>query len=312
MPAKSDNRPNVHDAITQRMIDALEAGTVPWQKPWGASRGWPRSMATAERYKGINVLLLGMTALEREYDSPWWGTYRQIQKLGGQVLKGQNRDNGTGSTTIVFYESREKEEHNLETGELELVKFGVAKAFQVFNAAQCEGLPERFYPQPGGDEVLAKPETVLDGYLANGGPKLRHVAGDRAYYSCDGSDTITMPLRTQFRSPAHYYSTAFHETTHSTGWTTRLNRPGIANFDHFGSGQYAKEELVAQMGSAMLVADTGMDEPGLFANSAAYISSWLGKLENDHRLVSSAASLAQKAVELIVQPVARSTEVGTV
>ena len=111
-----------------------------------------------------------------------------------------------------------------------------------------------------------------------------------------------MPLRTQFKSPAHYYSTAFHETSHSTGAPTRLNRPGVAEFDHFGSGQYAQEELVAQMGAAMLLAETGLDDPSLFENSAAYIQSWLGALANDRSLVVSAARQAYKAVELITEP----------
>lgn len=259
-------------------------------------------MATGERYRGINVLLLGMTALERGYDSPHWATYQQIIKLGGHVLKGQTQEAGKGSTTIIFYKDRVKEQPNIQTGELELVNFPVARAFRVFNAAQCEGLPDKFYPQPGTNEVLAEPQAVLDGYLDNGGPKLQHVAGDRAYYSCDGTDTITMPLRTQFKSPAHYYSTAFHEGVHSTGAPHRLNRPGIAAFDHFGSGQYAKEELVAQMGSAMLVAETGLETPDLFANSAGYVANWLTALNDDRRLVSSAASLAQRAVELMVAP----------
>jgi len=300
---ESATKQTVHDAITERMMAALENGTVPWQKPWGDGLGWPRSMSTSERYKGINVFLLGMTALERGYESPWWGTFKQIQKLGGQVMRGQNRAAGTGSTTILFYDKRTKEEAHPETGEPQVVSFGIAKAFHVFNAAQCEDLPAKFFPQPGTSEVLAEPQAVLDGYLANGGPTLRHVPGDLAYYSTDGNDVITLPLREQFKTPAHYYSTAFHEGVHSTGAPQRLNRPGIAAFDHFGSGQYAKEELVAQMGSAMLLADTGLDSDDLFDNSAAYVANWLGALGNDHRLVSSAASLAQRAVEHIVAPV---------
>lgn len=295
----AETKRTVHDDITERMLKALEEGVTPWAKPWAAGSGAPRSMASGERYKGVNVLLLGLTALERSYESPYWATMRQINALGATVMKGQSQAYNKGSTTIVWYEDKRKEELNEETGKLEVVKFGVAKAYRVFNAVQCEGLPAKFFPQPGTEEVLAEPQAVLDGYLANGGPQIRHVAGDRAYYSCDGTDMITMPLRTQFKSTAHYYSTAYHEAAHSSGAPQRLNRPGIANFDHFGSGQYAREELVAQMGSAMLVAETGIDEPGLFENSAAYIKSWMGALDHDHRLVSSAASLAQKAVEVI-------------
>jgi antirestriction protein ArdC len=258
-------------------------------------------MVTGKPYQGINVLLLGMTAMERGYDSPWWGTFNQIKELGGFVMRGQTKEAGAGSTTVVFYKSREREEVNQQTGELEVVSFPLARAFQVFNATQCESLPERYYPRPGSEEVLAEPQAVLDGYLAAGGPGLQHVAGDRAYYRGD-TDTITMPLRVQFRSPAHYYATAFHETGHSTGHPSRLNRPGIADFDHFGSGRYAREELIAQMAAAMLLAETGLDRDDLFQNSAAYIQSWLGAMKNDRSLVVQAASQAQKAVDTITAP----------
>jgi antirestriction protein ArdC len=299
----ASEREHVHDQITNRIIRALEAGTVPWQKPWGAGGGWPRSMTTNKRYQGVNVLVLGMTSEERGYSSPWWGTYRQIQELGGHVLRGQSAKSDTGSTTVMFAETRERDEDEADprTGEPGRRRYTVAKAFRVFNAAQCEGLPERFYPQPGTEELLAGPQAVLDGYLAHGGPRLDHVPIDRAYYTGE-NDRIVLPLRTQFKSPGHYYGTSFHEAVHSTGHPSRLNRPGIAEFDHFGSGKYAREELVAQIGAAMLLAETGVDEPGLFDNSAAYVQSWLRTLKNDRSLVVSAASQAYKAVDLITEP----------
>jgi antirestriction protein ArdC len=297
-------RQDVRDIITNRIIKALEVGTVPWQKPWGASGGWPRSMSTGKRYEGINVLLLGLTAEERSFSSPWWGTFDQIAALGGHVIEGQNQKQGKGATTITFVRTGERDgdETDPDTGEPKRVQYSVRRAFRVFNAAQCEGLPDRFYPQPGSREILAGPQTVLDKYLSHGGPRLDHIPGDRAYYRTDGSDRIVLPLRVQFKSPAHYYATAFHEATHSTGAPTRLNRPGIVQFDHFGSGRYAKEELVAQMGAAMLLAETGLDDPDLFDNSAAYVQSWLKALENDNSLVISAASQAYKALELITEP----------
>jgi antirestriction protein ArdC len=293
-------REHVYDTITHRMIAALEAGTVPWQKPWGAAQGRPLRMSNGEPYLGINVLLLGQTSQERGYASQWWGTIPQINALGGHVMAGQNRKEGKGSTTVVWYQDLEVEETDTDTGETKLVTVPVARAFQVFNADQCEGLPDRFYPQPGSEEVLTEPQAVLDSYLAHG-PRLQHVAGDRAYYT-PKTDTITMPLRVQFRSPAHYYSTGFHEATHSTGHPSRLDRPGIAEFDHFGSGRYAREELVAQIGASMLLAETGLDQPDLFDNSAAYVQSWLGALKNDRSLVVKAASQAQKAADFVIEP----------
>ena len=140
---------------------------------------------------------------------------------------------------------------------------------------------------------------MLDGYLARG-PKLVHVAGDRADYH-PATDTIRLPLRAQFRTAEGYYATAFHEAGHSTGHPIRLNRPGIAAFDHFGSGKYAREELVAQMTSSLLCAQTGIDNPETFENSASYIAGWLSALNNDTRLVITAAAQAQRACDLINQ-----------
>jgi antirestriction protein ArdC len=298
---ESSEREHVYDKITKRIIQALEAGTVPWQRPWGVGNGWPRSMATGNRYQGANVLMLGMTSAERGYTSPWWGTFKQITDLGGHVMKGQSEKNGLGGTTVFFAERREKEDDEVdpETGDPKRFGYTVAKAFRVFNASQCEGLPERFYPQPGSSETLAEPQAVLDHYLTHGGPRLDHLPMDRAYYT-PLDDRIALPLRAQFRSPAHYYGTAFHEAIHSTGHPSRLNRPGIAKFDHFGSDRYAGEELVAETGSAMLLAETGLDNPALHNNSAAYLQSWLNALKGERNLVISAASQAYKAVELII------------
>ena len=142
---------------------------------------------------------------------------------------------------------------------------------------------------------------MLDAYLARGGPALVHVAGDRADYH-PATDTIRLPLRAQFRAPEGYYATAFHEAGHSTGHPGRLNRPGVAAFDHFGSGRYAREELTAQMTSSLLCAHTGIDDPATFANSASYIAGWLTAPGGDHRLVITAAACAQRASDLITGP----------
>jgi antirestriction protein ArdC len=284
----------IHRIVTERMIAALERGTVPWHKPWQAAIGRPRSMSTGQPYRGANVFLLGLTASEQGYSSPYWGTYRQISGLGGQVRKGER------STLVVFWKQAEITERDRQTGELAVKKLPVLRYYRVFNAAQAGHLPERFCPAPSQDAQITAPQGALDRYLACG-PTLHHVAGDNAFY-LPGTDTIRLPLQAQFRSPEHYYATAFHEAAHSTGHPDRLNRPGIADFDHFGSGKYAREELVAQMTSSMLCAQTGIDTPEIFGNSASYIAGWLHALNNDERLVISAAAHAQRACDLINQP----------
>lgn len=284
----------IHRIVTDRMIAALERGTIPWRKPWHAEAGRPRSMSTGQPYRGVNVFLLGLTAAEEGYASPYWGTYRQISNLGGQVIKGQR------STLVVFWKQAEHTEPDPQTGEPATRRPPVLRYYRVFNAAQADHLPERFYPAPGQDTQIAEPQAVLDRYLADG-PKLRHVPGDRAAYN-PATDAIQLPLRTQFRTPEHYYATAFHEAGHSTGHPQRLGRSGIADFDHFGSGKYAKEELIAQMTSSMLCAQTGIDTPEVFDESASYIAGWLHALNDDKHLVIPAAAHAQRASDLIGAP----------
>jgi antirestriction protein ArdC len=283
----------VHRIVTERMIATLQRGTVPWHKPWQAAAGRPRSMSTGQPYRGVNVFLLAMTAAEEGHGSPFWGTYRQISDLGGQVRKGEH------STLVVFWKKAQTEHRDPQTGELTVKSLPVLRYYRVFNAAQAGHLPERFHPAPGEHSEITEPQAILDGYLARG-PRLLHVAGDRADYH-PATDTIRLPLRSQFRSAQGYYATAFHEAGHSTGHPSRLNRPGIAAFDHFGSGKYAREELVAQMTSSLLCAQAGIDNSETFENSASYIASWLTALNNDNKLVITAAAQAQRACDVINQ-----------
>jgi antirestriction protein ArdC len=284
----------IHRIITERMLAALERGTIPWRKPWHAEGGRPLSMSSGQPYRGVNVFLLGLTAAEEGYASPHWGTYRQISDLGGQVRKGER------STFVIFWKQAEHTEPDPQTGEITTRRLPVLRYYRVFNAAQADHLPGRFYPSFGQDTEIAEPQAVLDSYLADG-PRLRHLPGDRAAYN-PATDTIQLPLRTQFRAPEHYYATAFHEAGHSTGHPQRLNRAGIADFDHFGSGRYAKEELIAQMTSSLLCAQTGIENPEIFDESASYIAGWLHALNEDKRLVITAAAHAQRASDLIAEP----------
>jgi antirestriction protein ArdC len=169
----------------------------------------------------------------------------------------------------------------------------VLRYYRVFNLEQADHLPRRFCPEPGSLTEITEPQVALDAYLHHGGPQLRHVAGDRADYNWR-TDTIRLPRPEQFRTPEGYYATAFHECGHSTGHPSRLARPGIVGFDHFGSERYAKEELVAQMTSSILCAQTGIDTADEFSNSAGYIASWLRALHDDKKLVVSAATQAQR------------------
>ena len=291
----------IYELVTERMIAALERGTVPWRKPWQPGTGQPRSMTTGQRYRGVNVFLLALTAAEHGYTSPFWGTYRQISDSGGQVRRGEH------STLVVFFKQHQIVPPGEQAGpdgqpaETPVKTVPVLRYFRLFNAEQTAALPARFHPEPGTFSEITEPQAVLDAYLRDGGPRLVHVAGDSADYDWR-TDTIRVPRREQFRTSGGYYGTAFHECGHSTGHQSRLARPGVVTFDHFGSERYAREELAAEMTSAILCAQTGMDSPETFDNSASYISSWLRALRNDKKLVISAAAQAQRASEMVAGP----------
>jgi antirestriction protein ArdC len=314
----------VYQKVTDRMIAALEKGTVPWRKPWSAAGGGrPRSMSTGQPYRGINVLLLGTEAMERGYGSPWWGTYHQIAQLSGMEPRQGRRGGrywacpdggprevrkGEHGCQIVLWKTVPAAGTDPGTGERLTREILLAKLFTVFNAEQADGLPATFLARPGQPvDVPGEPQRVLDGYLRRGGPRLRHVPGDRACYS-PAQDLITLPGWDQFATAGAYYDAAFHEAVHSTGHATRLARPSLTTFSHdrtFGDDLYAKEELVAQMGSAMLQADTGIEDR--FGQSAAYIAGWLTALRGDPGLVPQAAAHAQRACDLITQPERQAT-----
>ena len=177
----------------------------------------------------------------------------------------------------------------------------MARLYGVFNADQCEGLPARYCPQQGSEPVrIETADDVIGAYLAApGAPGLDHDGGNSAFYKI-GPDEIHLPKASSFESADHYYATACHEMAHSTGHPSRLDIPESGK-NHFGDGKYSREELRAEMTAAYLCAETGLDSGKLFDNSASYVSSWLGELRSDRKLVVSAAAAAQKAADLVLE-----------
>lgn len=272
---------DVYDRITAKVIAALDEGTAPWHKPWATSI--PRSMSTGKPYRGINVFLL---------DGGYWGTYKKVTELGGQVRKGER------SSVAVFWKFVEKVDK--ETGEKRRIPF--LRHFNVFHTSQCEwpdGLPAKFQPREGGaseeERITAAEQMVTEYVKGENGPRLFH-GGERACYS-PATDVVNMPELTSFDDVEHYYSVMFHELGHSTGHGTRLNREGVTSLDMFGSHRYAREELVAEMTAAMLTGLLGIEST--IETSASYIAHWRDAIANDNRLVVKAAGEAQKAADLI-------------
>ena len=170
----------------------------------------------------------------------------------------------------------------------------------MFHIDQCEGIAAKHQidsPRPSGAEANEAAQQIVDGYVDRSGITLKHEEGDRAFYR-PSSDMVVVPEISQFKSTAEYYSTLFHELTHSTGHASRLDRLVKAAF--FGTESYSKEELVAEIGAATLVNHVGLETVSSLRNSAAYIQNWLKVLKDDKRFIVSAAGKAEKAVQLIL------------
>ena len=272
---------DIYGEITSRIIDQMENGIIPWQKPWIAS-GKAISHTTGKAYSLLNQMLLGRPG---EYL-----TFKQCQTAGGKVKKGEK------SSMVVFWKWIETED--AETGEKKEVPF--LRYFNVFHIDQCEGVAAKHTTEtafPDGAEPLDAAQEIIYDYLSREGVTLSHHEGDRAFYR-PSTDEVVLPIRKQFISTAEYYSTVFHELTHSTGHEKRLNRLTRAAF--FGTEDYSKEELVAEIGAATLVNHVGLETSTSLRNNAAYIQNWLKVLKDDKKFIISAAGKAEKAVNLIL------------
>ena len=277
-------RTDPYQEITGRIITALERGTVPWRTPWRA-RGH-RNARSNRPYRGINTLVLQMTALERGWSDPRWLTYRQAEASGGHVRRGEQ---GTRVVLWKWIERRDREDPE------RLERFPLIRLYSVFNVAQCEGVG-----LPRGEardcfDPLERAEAVIAGY--RDGPTVHHDA-EGAYYVPE-RDEVHVPPREAFTDAHGYYATLFHELAHSTGHPSRLAREGYRTAARFGSERYSQEELVAEFAAAFLGSEAGID-PSRVEQSAAYIASWLRVLDDDRRLVVVAAAQGQRASDHIL------------
>lgn len=269
-------------AVTERLIGMLESGTAPWQKPWDAgiaAMNRPHNF-NGRPYHGVNALMLWCTAIDKGYEDPRWLTFKQVNKLGGHVNKGEKAQ-------IVEYWQWEKEVENPETGEKEKVPLEHPKVYRaaVFNADQCTGLP-KLRRQAQKWSPVERAENII---AANGVPVTHNTDGS-AFYS-PGGDFIRLPPRESFATVDAYYSTLLHEVGHSTGHPTRLNREFGGQF---GSEGYAREELRAELASTFLCGELGIATTGSDEQHAAYVKSWVSALKNDYNEIFRAAADAEK------------------
>jgi antirestriction protein ArdC len=277
---------DVYQIITDRIISMLEEGKIPWQKPWKSEANAPKNLVSKKPYRGLNVFVLAAS----RYGSPYWLTYKQAAALGGSVKKGEK------ATPVLFWNWREVDDADSVTGKK---RIPLLRYYSVFNVEQCEGIKADKIPAPVEPQREHTPIQEAEAIVANMPKKPDIRTGhSKAFYS-PGGDYVGVPKPEDFRSGEDFYSTLFHELTHSTGHAIRLNRKNINEAVVFGSPSYAKEELVAEMGAAFLAGHVGIVERTV-DNSAAYIQNWLDALRNDRKLVIQAAAQAQKAADYIL------------
>ena len=274
----------VYEVITERITAMLEAGVAPWNRPWRGAANQPKNLMSGKEYRGINVFLLGCTG----YTSPYFLTFNQANRVGAHVRKGER------GYPVIFWKFGEREVQ--DAGETVTRSSVLCRYYTVFNVTQVDGLdvPQGMLEPVAPSDPIAECEQLLAGYA--GRPEVRH-GSDGAWYS-PRFDVVSMPERELFISPEAYYSTLFHELAHSTGHKSRLDRATLVDAGRFGDVNYSKEELVAEMSSAYLCGIAGIENKTI-DESASYLKGWLSRLRNDPKLLISAASQAQRAVDFM-------------
>lgn len=292
---------NVYQMVTDRIVAQLEQGLIPWHKPWtgvGLEDGGAVNYVSRKPYSMLNQMLLGR---EGEYL-----TFKQIKERGGSIKKGAKAGVVVFFTTTT-YTKREEVQEDGSTETVSVMKehlMPVLKYYNVFHIDDCEGIESKMkVEEDAGPKIspIESAEKVLNGYVEREKDlKFRNnVPTDKAYYS-PSQDLISVPMLSQYGIAEEYYSTTFHEAVHSTMHESRCNRKSEQKLAAFGSEDYSREELVAEIGSAMLCHNVGIDCDKSFKNSVAYIQGWLKKLKNDNRMIVWAASRAEKAAKYIL------------
>jgi antirestriction protein ArdC len=279
----SSTKVDVYAIVTNRIIELLEQGTVPWQKPW-TDAGVPANLLSKRPYRGINLWLL----LSLNYERNLFLTWDQLKKIGGSVKQGEH------GHVVIFWKTVKK----TDAAEADRQKdVPLLRYYKVFALEQCKDIPEGLVPPliQREHDPMAECEAIINGMPECPPIKFKE---SKAFYNV-GDDYINMPKMKTFKSSQSYYSTLFHELVHSTGSEKRLKRPTITEMSEFGSELYSIEELVAELGAAYLCSFAGILADQIIDNTA-YIKGWLSKLKDDKRFIVRASGYSQRAVDHIL------------
>jgi len=287
---RTEGRQSLYAEVTGQVIAELEAGRLPWVQPWNSAAcgcAMPHNAGSGRRYSGINVLILWAAVVRGGYGSQRWLTYRQAQALGGNVRRGEK-----GS--IVCYADRftpKGEEAHAADEDREARQVAFLKRFTVFNVDQCEGLPEALTQAaecPAETDMLPHVRALIEASGAD-----FRIGSAEAFYH-PSADFVVVPPQSAFDEPINWYRTALHELGHWTGHASRLDRNQRGSF---GSADYAREELVAEMASAFACASLSIRPT---VRHADYVGNWLAVLREDEKAIFRAASAASKAADYLL------------
>ena len=278
---------NVYQMVTDRVIEQMQHGIIPWHRPWTGAADGAMNYVTRRPYSLLNQLLLGR-------DGEWL-TWKQIQDCGGKLKKGAK------AGMVVYYGKFVAKEEKAD-GTVEEKEIPVLKYYNVFHLSDCTGIESKI---ENDVHTTTRPidaaGDIINGYLSSeDAPRFHNdQPSNRAYYA-PSTDTVVVPMISQYEIAEEYYSTTFHELTHSTMKESRCNRRAENERAAFGSENYSREELVAELGAAMLCTVSGLDNDKAFKNSVAYLQGWLKALKNDNKMMVWAASRAEKAARYIM------------
>lgn len=302
----TDTKTNIYERVTNQIIELLEASKTPeFQKAWidTSDSGPARNPVSHTTYSGVNQILLSMIKMARGANFNRWLTFKQVKSMSGKVRKGAKGAEIVYVNFQYFDEKGRKVPHSKVKGmnEKDLAAAGIDKVpflrgYYVFNLEDVEGMPEEMYHKPKRQplqdwEKDDRAETLINAT----GADIRYKEGNRAFYR-PSEDYIQLPIREQFKGKEPFYETAFHELAHWTGAPHRLNRPKGKGF---GSPEYAKEELTAELATAFICANLGFDSS--IPNNAAYIDNWLQVLRNDQKFIFKVTGDAQRAANYIFE-----------
>jgi len=273
---------NIYELISNKIIEKLEAGTVPWNNPLNNEFGIAYNWVSQKAYTGVNQILL---------DKGEYLTFKQVQDNGGRVKPGEK------GNVVVFYQNTQFEVMNENEDEVVSVKkIPLIRYYYVFRLDQIEGIEPKREDNSVNNNPIEACQNIINNY--HNKPIITCKDNSLAYYS-PGNDYINVPNINNYASSEDYYSTLFHECIHSTGHQNRLNRSTVVNVPKYGTDKYDKEELIAEIGSAFLCAFANISKLTL-DNAASYIQGWKNAIKADNKLVITAASAAQKAVDYIM------------